>query len=68
VLPVIVFTSQLPAAEVDKIYDARAACVVEIPNELESLTMAIQSLKNFWVHQARLPFCNELPVRSASAG
>jgi two-component system, chemotaxis family, response regulator Rcp1 len=60
-IPVVVFSSSLDAEEVNRIYDAGAACVVKTPEGVAEYAGVIRVFKVLWVQYARLPFSESLP-------
>jgi CheY-like chemotaxis protein len=60
-LPVVVFSSTLEAEEVNGLYDAGAACVVQAPEVLAEYADVIRVFKVLWVQYARLPFSESMP-------
>ena len=55
-VPVVVLASSLTPAQIQAIYTEQAACVIEIPNNLENLQELLRVLRALWLNVARLPY------------
>jgi chemotaxis family two-component system response regulator Rcp1 len=66
-VPVIVFTSDVPHVEIDRIYSLGANCVIEQTLDPDNNTRNLQLLCSFWANVARLPYCEPAhPARFSS--
>ena len=56
-IPIVLITSNLTAAHVDELYLAGASCVLTEP--ISTMLPDLQTLKNFWMTVATLPYCSD---------
>ncbi|HYI95937.1 MAG TPA: hypothetical protein VEX68_20515 [Bryobacteraceae bacterium] len=56
VVPVVVLSAMPSPAAIRDLYAHQAACVIELPTDLDGIEVALKTIKNLWLHVARLPY------------
>jgi CheY-like chemotaxis protein len=55
-VPVIVLAGLLSPTDIRNLYEEQAACVIEFPSTLDRLERMLNTLKELWLNDARLPY------------
>ena len=56
VVPIVVLSAMPSPAAIGDLYAHQAACVIELPTDLDGIEAALRTIKNLWLHVARLPY------------
>jgi hypothetical protein len=56
VVPVVVLSAMPSPAAIGDLYTHQAACVIELPPDLEGIEAALRTIKNLWLRVACLPY------------
>jgi two-component system, response regulator len=56
VVPVVVLSAMPSPAAMGGLYAHQAACVIELPPDLDGIEAALRTIKDLWLHVARLPY------------
>ena len=55
-IPVVVLTTSAAESDISRSYELHANCFITKPLDLEDFFSVVQSIKDFWLASARLPY------------
>jgi hypothetical protein len=56
VVPVVVLSAMPSPAAIEDLYVHQASCVIELPTDLHGIERILMTIKELWLHVARLPY------------